>query len=219
MSFDDSGKIYNNSTSPTVNDGYSGGFVEGDKWRNTLTEETFELFDGTIGAAVWVSNSSVSSSKKYYQKNSSLDRSSQTTIGLINQEENTEVYSTLVLTPDTTDNYKISVDAFCSLDSNKEDILLSLNINGTGFSESIELVYVSSDIDGTAFVFNVVENNLIVGSTSTGAIKKDYVSLTGFFTLNQGVEYTIDLSFLPSKRNKEAAIHSSVISCEQKTIS
>jgi hypothetical protein len=53
MSFDDSGEVYNEITSPTVNDDYSGDFVEGDKWRNTVTDETFTLFDGTIGAAVW----------------------------------------------------------------------------------------------------------------------------------------------------------------------
>ena len=57
MSLDDSGSVYQFNRNPTVTDDYSGDFVEGDKWENIVSSEVFTLFDGSIGAANWVSNS------------------------------------------------------------------------------------------------------------------------------------------------------------------
>ena len=49
-----SSTVYKKTSDPTTSDDYSGGYVEGDMWRNVNTGKTFTLFDGSIGVSVWV---------------------------------------------------------------------------------------------------------------------------------------------------------------------
>lgn len=54
-------QIHLDTTDPTVNDDTGDGYVVGDRWINTSTNEEFVVTDVTTGAAVWVSTTATGS--------------------------------------------------------------------------------------------------------------------------------------------------------------
>lgn len=156
---------------------------------------------------------------KYGSVKSGITRPSQTTEGLVNNQDNVlEDYLVLVFTPRRSGTHRIICNYVYSTNSQQEDFIGEIEITGDqGFSEQENITQIEvKDAAGLGPSFDTIVGGVIGPVADISTDQRIRNTFINDYQLVEGEEYTIVFRFGASLLDIAAAVHRAILSCEEK---
>jgi len=171
----------------------------------------------SVGSKALVSKEYVD--KIYRKVQGDLIRVGQTTIPLMNQQNNVfENYIQLSLTPTVSDNFLISLAYLWSMDIGSQNFIGRLKVDDGVTTETIDFIQEPKDTGGLGILVDTLAGGVIGAQINTGTSTRVPEQFSFNKDLIAGTTYTIALDWAGTAINSEATIYQAQIWVEQKTI-